>query len=54
MLPHLGYGKYLEHQLEAYFSGKETSYEVTYGQDDLVKSFKLIDFEQAFPKAKAQ
>ncbi|MEQ1079681.1 hypothetical protein [Acinetobacter seifertii] len=39
---------------EAYFSGKETSYEVTYGQDDVVKSFKLIDFEQAFPKLKAE
>ncbi|MNP29411.1 hypothetical protein D3C76_1224360 [compost metagenome] len=39
---------------EAYFNGKETSYEVSYGPDDLVKSYKLIDFNQAFPKVKEQ
>lgn len=39
---------------EAYFNGKETTYEVTYGEDDLVKSYKLIDFNQAFPKVKEQ
>jgi hypothetical protein len=38
---------------EAYFNGKETTYEVTYGEDDLV-SYKLIDFNQAFPKVKEQ
>lgn len=41
---------------EAYFNGKETTYEVTYevtyGEDDLVKSYKLIDFNQAFSKVK--
>ncbi|HCH8095495.1 TPA: hypothetical protein NJW71_001402 [Acinetobacter baumannii] len=35
-------------------NGKETTYEVTYGEDDLVKSYKLIDFNQAFPKVKEQ
>lgn len=39
---------------EAYFNGKETTYEVTYDEDDLVKSYKLIDFNQAFPKVKEQ
>lgn len=39
---------------EAYFNGKETSYEVSYGPDDLVKSYKLIDFDQTFPKIKQQ
>ncbi len=42
------------HPAEAYFNGKETTYEVTYGEDDLVKSYKLIDFNQAFPKVKEQ
>ncbi len=35
---------------EAYFNGKETTYEVTYGEDDLVKSYKLLTLIKLFQK----
>lgn len=37
---------------EAYFSGKETSYEVMYGQDDLVKALNLLILTKHFRKQK--
>lgn len=37
---------------EAYFSGKETSYEVTYGQDDLVKALSSSILSRHFLKQK--
>ena len=35
---------------EAYFNGKETTYEVTYGEDDLVKVISLLTLIKLFQK----